>query len=94
MAEKRYSVCTTKCAFTTTATNLLSVVSHVVHCNVCVDILLPLRHSIVLATFDSLHDILHVVDGFDFGDTEPPIRFFALIACMVFVCILLPSTVT
>jgi len=76
-------------ALTAKTPDLSGTLAHALHRSLCIDVLLSLRHTSVLAASDSVYVVLHVIDGIDFRNVEPSLRVSTLTTHMVTFRILL-----
>lgn len=90
MAQQRYSIRAVERASAETATDIRGSLAHALHSPICVSVFLLMRHTLILANVDTIHDLLHDFHGFNFGDSKPSVRFLTLVAHLVTVCILFP----
>ncbi len=76
---------------TTKATNFGSAVPYTLHRSQRLSLLLSLRNTSLLASVDTIHDLLYVIQRFNFRNSESPFSILSVVASVVTVFVLLPS---
>jgi len=91
MGEKCHSICPTECSIASTIADSRGTLPYALHRYLHLDFLLLVCDTSLLALTDSVHDLLHVIQGIDFWHNEPSFRISAVFASVVTLCFVLPS---
>ena len=93
MALQRHSIRSFECSSATKTADTDCALPYLKHSPLRLDILLPLRHTAILALTHPVYDLLHGIESFNIGNAEPSFRFPTRSTFLVTLCFLFPCSV-